>query len=571
MSEVSRRLLTVTFITVAAGFLFFLAVATFAFPVQEVLGRYQWGWITRHALAELIDAIPALQIFAVTLTFSLLINVMEIRANRGEVPSFFSLVNGPLVFLLVVTAAYAILVAVAAPALVSVRNELEAKTTMARRFRREAEFHIEEGAFELAATELRHYLAIDPEDGEALDLLEEVSDRLETRALRDGEEQPSQAPRISERRNLSAAESVGLAERYFEEENYISALYYARLAKDLDPNRDDAARIVGLALERLSQEEPSVQEREERWVFTRKREGYRAFEQGRYLDAYYLFQDLAERYPADPDVRVYLPRIRSALQEQAFFLEEILPIVALTGGTDLVFLNRPEDPGLEYVSIDKVINARSGRYAIGIEALGVGLDGAVRYHLAAPYGKLQDGTLNMRAVSETEAGYAVTPEYFAGSRPAELRNTIMLSVPVTDLMTIAKANAPLESASLGELFRMTAALDSYGYGKQRPRTELLRRLLEPFSFIVLALFAIGLAWQLRSRYVARPPIGALLIVPLLPFALYYGYSFYRFAMRIVATHLMLHVGMAGAVAAAVGVQAVLLAAALFYVATRMAE
>jgi hypothetical protein len=356
-----------------------------------------------------------------------------------------------------------------------------------------------------------------------------------------------------------------------EDENYISALYYARLARELDPNRDDAERIVGLSLEHLEQAELSVAERETRRLFDLKREGYRAFQQGRYLDAYYLFLSLAEEYPGDPDVRVYLPRIRAALQEQAFFLEEILPIIALTGATRLTFLNRPEEPGREYLHIDKIIGSSSGVYAIGVEALGLEEDGTLRYHLAAPYGKLRDGTLMMRAVSETDPNEAVEPLYFAGSRPQAIAHTIALSAPQRDLMVIAKANASLRSATLGELFRMTTVLDRYGYGARRSQAEILRRLNEPFGFIVFVLLLIGAGWQLRSRYVSRPPIVALAVVPFFPFVLYYVFEFYRYAFQIVSRHLLLHVGMAGAVGAVIGLQAVLLASVLFVVATRVAE
>lgn len=571
MSDATRRLFFATAVSFLAGFLFFLATSAFAFPVRDVLLRFQWDWIMRNALARLIDAVPALQVFSVLLTFSLLINLVEIRASKGEVPSFFSLVNGPIVFLLVMTVLYAVLVLVAQPRLESGRDELAARTQMSERFRAQADENFANGKYSLAATELRHYLAINPDDQEVLDLLQEATDLAERQADRDEPEGLEEVRRITDRQDLDAAESLRLAQQYYESENYITALYYARLARELDPEREDAARLVGVAMERLATGGPTEAETEERTLFLRKRAGYRAFEQGRYLDAYYLFRDLAERYPGDPDVRLYLRDVREKLQEQAFFLEEILPIVAMTGGTDLTFLNRPDKAGSEYLHIDKVVQSATGTYAMGIEALGVNDDGTLLYHLAAPYGKVRDGTLNMHAVSEKDRDDTVAPRYYAGSRPDEIEHVVMLHVPARDLAVIAKANESLRSAVLGDLLRMTSVLDDYGYGIHRPRSELLRRILEPFSFIVIALFAIALAWQLRSRYVARPPIAALALVPLFPFVVYYGFVCYRYAMHVLSTHLLLHIGMAGSLAATVGFQGVLLVVALLLVATRMAE
>lgn len=571
MSDAARRLVVTTAISLLAGFLFFLATSAFAFPVREVLIRFQWDWISRNAAARLIDAVPALQVFSVFLTFSLLINVVEMRASKGEVPSFFSLVNGPIVFLLVMTVAYAVLVLVVQPRVVSGRDELAARTQMSERFRDQAEENLANGEYSLAATELRHYLAINPDDQEVIDLLQEVTDRAEQEGARDESQDLEGIRRVTDRQDLDVAESLRLAQQYYESENYITALYYARLARELDPERADAVRLVGMAMERLATGGPTEAEAEERTLFVRKRAGYRAFEQGRYLDAYYLFRDLAKRYPGDPDVRVYLEDVRERLQEQAFFLEEILPVVAMVGSSDLTFRNRPETAGWEYLHIDKVVQSATGTYAIGIEALGVDEDGALLYHLSAPYGKVRDGTLNMHAVSQTDRADSVAPRYFAGSRPEEIKHVVMLHPPVRDLSVIAKANESLRSAALGELLRMMSVLGDYGYGIQRPRAELLRRILEPFGFMVVALFAIALAWQLRSRYVARPPIVALALVPLFPFVVYYGFVCYRYAMQLLSTHLLLHIGMAGALASTVGVQGILLVVALLLVATRMAE
>ena len=571
MSEYTRRLITATMVAVVAGFLFFLAVSAFQFPVRTVLVRFQWPWILRNAVANLIDSLPALQITAVLVTFSLLINVVELRATHGELPSFFSLVNGPLVFLLVMTAVYTVLILAVEPRVISGRDELAARTEMARRFRSSAEAHRSDGEYNLAVIEFRHYLAVNPDDLEAESALRDavaLAER-ESEDQREAEDRPARP--ITARRNLDAVKSVQRAQEYLEEENYITALYYARLARELDPERDDADRIIGLALDRLATDTPSRAEEEERWLFLQKREGYQLYEQGRYLDAYYLFRDLAERYPGDTDVQLYLQKVRDRLEEQAFFLGEILPIVALSGGTRLTFRNSPDHAGSEYVRIDKVVQATTGTYAIGIEALGLDENGAVRYHLEAPYGKLRDGTLNMHAVSETERSESVSPTYLAGSRPSELQHLLALSLPTSDLMTIAKANESIRSVRLTELLAMVSLLDSHGYGLARTRAELLRRVMEPFSFIVLALLAIALSWQLRSRYVSRPPIVALALVPAFPFVVYYGFVCYRYALQVLSTHALLHIGMVGSIGVSVVLQSVLLAVALLLVATRMAE
>ena len=193
MSEYTRRLITATMVAVVAGFLFFLAVSAFQFPVRTVLVRFQWPWILRNAVANLIDSLPALQITAVLVTFSLLINVVELRATHGELPSFFSLVNGPLVFLLVMTAVYTVLILAVEPRVISGRDELAARTEMARRFRSSAEAHRSDGEYNLAVIEFRHYLAVNPDDLEAESALRDavaLAER-ESEDQREAEDRPA--------------------------------------------------------------------------------------------------------------------------------------------------------------------------------------------------------------------------------------------------------------------------------------------------------------------------------------------------------------------------------------------
>jgi uncharacterized membrane protein len=59
------------------------------------------------------------------------------------------------------------------------------------------------------------------------------------------------------------------------------------------------------------------------------------------------------------------------------------------------------------------------------------------------------------------------------------------------------------------------------------------RLVLPFSFVILSFFAISAGWTWRKRYISRPPVLALLLVPLIPFAIAVLTAIYHYFHRTI--------------------------------------
>jgi hypothetical protein len=73
----------------------------------------------------------------------------------------------------------------------------------------------------------------------------------------------------------------------------------------------------------------------------------------------------------------------------------------------------------------------------------------------------------------------------------------------------------------------------------------------------------ALAWRWRSRYIARPPLFALALLPAVPFIFGYVTSLYVHAHQILIGFLLLFAGMAAAFAVLILVETLILVIALF--------
>jgi hypothetical protein len=96
-----------------------------------------------------------------------------------------------------------------------------------------------------------------------------------------------------------------------------------------------------------------------------------------------------------------------------------------------------------------------------------------------------------------------------------------------------------------ELWQMRPRIAGYGHSEAAISAEILRRLLLPFSFLVLCLVAVAFGWSTRPRRLAgRPAWVAYLFVPLFPMVALFFTSLYLHAQRILLNFCLLQLGFA---------------------------
>jgi hypothetical protein len=533
------------FYLLAFGVFFFYSIFTF----PGYLPTFQWPFVWTSSFLLFMRYCIPVTVAAVAVAYSLLPTAETVRMRAGRQP-FARLVSSHLTTFIALTVVYTALVLGLHPLAVRNMERFDSLTLEARVFKEKAEAALAEEDRDTALANYQRYLAIDNDNRRIMKLvsdlqMEMIADRSEPpREVRQDLE-PMRIKDLAEGRE--SYELLEMAESYYEREDYFSAHYYANLAYQIDPNSRDARRLAARAREMIASKDLSKLDVEEMRLFERKREGYEYFINGEYLKAYHVFRELQDIYPQDADVISYLNKSEERLSRETFFLDEAEQIDTLPGATELLFVNYREEDEREIVFIGKLAGIDAGIFCKDIEVLRFSAQGLL-YHYYAPYGKLRDGTLNLHGVDRIAGDREAVPRYLSGAtRLRRERLPYMLSVePTLEQLPTLKggkaASASAESLGFFTLWQARRQIASYGYLESSISAEILRRLLLPFSFLVLCLLSVAVGWRFQARFFARLHWFLFVLMPLFPIVAISLTGLYLHAQRILLAFVLLRLG-----------------------------
>ncbi len=563
--------------------LYLLAFAAFLVyailrPPEELLPVFLWRALFLRAAVLLADALTPLTVAGVALACSLW---SARRASLRHPGPFHQLAGSTLSLLVGLAVVYTVVALGLSPLGRQRLEDLRQQSRSARIYLDQAREQAAARQYGAAVASYDRYLDIDPRNR----VVAEERDAAHLQELKRGAQQASPEPRegeanVAEASEPSAYEYLQKAENALQQGDYFTAHYYASLASEQNPGEPRARRVAAEAWQHISDPRlRSSAERKDAELFQRKEEALDLFRKESYIAAYYSFRQLAEEVPGDPDVRVYLDKSREKVEEKSFFLDELPRFDALPGATGLLFVNPlpegdPQDER-ELVSIGRMVVREGEGFFRDIEVIRF-RSGELIGHYAAPYGKLfSDGGLSaiiMNGIDRSERNEGVGPTYFrAPARGAEPAGVLRLGVDTEELASLRAASSPLATAGFAALWRLRRESREVGYLEAPLTLELLLRLLEPFTFLILSLLAVALGWAYRARFGGGPPAAAYLLFPLLPVVAAMLVSLYRHGQRVVLAFLTVSAGFPAALAAMLAIQAVLLLGSLFLLAGQRTE
>lgn len=508
----------------------------------EPLDTFSFAFWIRAWQPTFFQLLPTATVGILVLSFSLVVSPIDLRPATRLVPAI-SMVMITIVALGVVNGLW---VALLEPRVEARLERVAFESELARVSWDEAQQSRAAGRLTDALDQALVHISIAGSSEEALRFIQEVraeaatEDRLVRRTARPPELEAG--PRAVDARELSVADLVMRAQDFFAVGDFISAHYFASLAIELSGDtRIDARRLQSRALAAIEGAALGIEEAAARDYYRDKIQAYEYLiagsdSAGHIIETYLRFMDLAMRQPEDTDLATYLPLAREALRRIAFPVAEAQASAGLPGTNNLVFINR-ETPGfVELVVVDRVVESRDGVFFHGIEVLqrrepgaempagplgGLGLPSEPVVHLRAPYGKLIESMLVMRAVrpdgefSDPDS-WVVAPTYYIGAPPDDVGFAIPLQYGVDELRAFAAGPESTRFLPITDLMTVPALLEEIGRPSVIAWRELARRLLAIGGFFVLAFAALAFAWGYRSRYYATPPLPVILLIPAVP-------------------------------------------------------
>ena len=315
--------------------------------------------------------------------------------------------------------------------------------------------------------------------------------------------------------------------------------------------------------------------------FKQKKDAY-ALLQSNPIAAYYQFQALAARYPGDTDIQTYLAEAGQLMTADVFFLDEAKKLEPLPGTQDILFLNSVSRAATEAVFIGKMVELPDGTaYFYDIEAIRYDASGAVAWHFSAPYGKRTadaggagggagagtaagaGGTqraVMMHAVDRSDSRLQARPVYLQGSRPVAERDLLLLAPTMEELHALSSSADALTAMGITDLLRLRSDLGLLGLSRPAFTIEMAMKMVMPFIFLIVSMFAVSLGWGFRAR--GRLPAFGIIVMPAIPVVMAVLTLLYVHAHRVIAGFAVLAFGLPTALVVLGVLQLVLLAGAL---------
>jgi hypothetical protein len=336
-----------------------------------------------------------------------------------------------------------------------------------------------------------------------------------------------------------ALEALRLARTALEEERYYDAHWLATLASQLarsgSMEAQEAVRVASLAWNAVASLEPGARETQSYGLYRLKRQGYEAMIADEWIRAYYIFRELSEKAPDDPDVAKFLAMSQQGAAGVAFFIDE------LEGGigqnlTNAVF-SIPLTPsarslgssalsgetsfgGRVALRAESLLSYPDYSYAIGLDLIAFDGNNTPLYEAQARYAKLVPQTLQgknrmvilLRALDRYDETVRWEPAWEGPGRPDPGDAQIALDITYDHFLRLSRTG--VDSLFWGDLLIMGKDSGNYGYVPQVFQAEIIRRICKPLILLPLSILAIIIGWRFRAA--AKPKFLGFPMLAIIP-------------------------------------------------------
>jgi hypothetical protein len=316
-----------------------------------------------------------------------------------------------------------------------------------------------------------------------------------------------------------------------------------RIAKAGSPERTQAARLAARAWNQIESQKPNRRETRVHSIYQLKLSGYEAMVSGDWIRAYYIFKELLELTPNDPDAENFFKASEKGTKEVAFFIDEMEISLGETLTNTMFSL---PGPGRSVMRVASLSFNTDYAYGTGIEYMVFDSDSNPILYLQAPYAKFLPITLNdqpqvlilMRTLDRHDSSRHWEPNWTAQNRniyrPESAQITLNISYETFILLSEMRQGLP--GLYIDTLFKASALAGETGYIPEVFEAEIINRLCACLFFLPMAVLVIVLGWRLRAKI--HPRYLFVLSLPILPIVFNGLVHLYRMVLNTVSISLI---------------------------------
>jgi hypothetical protein len=322
---------------------------------------------------------------------------------------------------------------------------------------------------------------------------------------------------------LTAVDAIEFGETAFGQERYYDAHWFAMLARRISGEGSllerKALELAGRAWSKIESQAPNQREERLYSIFRRKLDGYKAYTEGEFIDAYFIFHDLSAITPDDIDVKNFLVLSEIGTKKMAFFMEDME--MTLGGILTGAIFSLPSENGRIVLRFSGFSTFDDFAYGWNLEYMEFDSLSRMIANAKAPYVKLlpyREGNKSKvliltHALNKQNVKADHDAVWYTGNKPLA---GIFLDISFEDLLLLSQVRHGLQNLQFTQLFTASIILGSAGYVAEIFEAEAMNRLGAAIFFLPTAIFVIVIGWRFRAkskpRYLFIPFFGILPIV-----------------------------------------------------------
>ena len=531
---------------------FFIMVFRFIFPGEvSPLPIFAQDWRLVRGLLTIIALYPALAFSALVIPFG--IPSEEDMYTKYSAQLFQRMIS-PLTTAIGATAVYALLFFLVLPFAQNHEDNLRFQGEMYRMARDQAMEHGRAGEWLEASQLIGIADSVWEASPELDDLRAEVEARLSDPRTID-RLYASDDSSSALREPLNAVEAIMQAEAALNERRWFDAHWLAtlggHLAREGSPETSRAAMLAARAWNQIQSQQPSPGDIRAHELYRQKMDGYLAMQSKEWIRAFYIFRELLELTPHDPDARNFYAVSEEETKKVAFFIDEmqVTPGETLTS----VLFSLPWESTQSgrqnrlVMRIGSLSASPDVAYGFGIEYMVFDANANLLFSLEAPYAKFLPITLDgqhkvlvmMRTLDRHIDNWSREPQWTAHRDGIYHPDSAQLTLEVSyeTFLKLLHMRQGLPGMQMGDLFAAKDISQETGYIPQVFEAEILNRLGSCLFFLPMSVIAIVIGWNFRAK--RRPRYLFVLSFPLLPLVFNAVVYLCRSVLSIIGTSLVL--------------------------------
>jgi len=508
---------------------------------------YSFKWRLTQGLLELFDLFPALALSALVVPFGL-VSYEEDFKSFSEV--FFKRILTSVIIAICAAVIYGAIFFLALPVVknseenMRFRGELYQLSRMNLQERRNSGDWLEASKFFAICDQIW------TGNPELADIGIEIDINIQRRnpiAVLENDWRSADVSPLSGEQTVNSTQALSMAAAAFDEQRYFDAHWLAtlggRLAVPGSPEAVNAARLASNAWNMIASQAPNQIEQRLYNIYNLKLSGYQAMNTGDWIRAYYIFQELLELTPFDPDAANFFVASERGAMEIAFFIDEMELSLGeiLTGAV----FSLPSQNGRAVLRFSSLTTSADISYGMGLEYMTFDVLSRPLSSARSRYAKLLPFIINdtpkvlilMHALDRFDKDNDYDSEWLLGDK---IPGGIVLDISFEDLLLLSDIRRGLPNLQIDELYTASGKFNNNGYVYQIFQAEILNRLGSALFFLPMAVIAIVLAW--RYRPINKPRYIFVLMLPVLP-VVFNGFVFlYRSVLNTLGIWLVMSMG-----------------------------